>query len=60
MGDVKFFNILPFWLVILESDFRALLEWRPYMSRKGPKVGLGMLDFVEDISMNVVHAGTLG
>ena len=53
MGDVKFFHILPFWLVILESDFRALLEWRPYMSRKGLKLGLGMLDFVEDIFIGV-------
>ena len=36
------------------SRFILFLDLVAYMARKGPEVGKGMLDFVEDLSYDVV------
>ena len=46
-GGILYIKAVEFFL----SDIKEGME---YMSRKGPEVGLRMLDFVEDLSYGVV------
>ena len=38
----------------LQIQLKNIFSKVLYMSRKGPEVGKGMLDFVEDLSLDVV------